>query len=652
MFNRLLRLQNYIVEQLEIQEKEISRASPDYNIPITLQKFYYPSNKGRVIAGADVLALYLILFGVIDTALDLLFSSQSMNQNATDSINIFITVCFIFDYAIRRAIKGNTYVRSIWGIIDSTVLLLDLLLLFLALIYYDWAWLIMLARIVRFVRLLRLTRYYHYDKIIALYIRKNIPYIIEACKLLVAVIVIFYLIINAVSKTSPESPIGYIFSLILNIPDAEQQTNAEDREMIAIALGVICLMGLNIFAAFFSPIVDRLNNINDTTIKNRLRQSHHVIFVLGDSSILEEIYFSLSNYLDEHITIVIDSEAFDPGEMPIEHSDVIISDPWSSETWDNAKIERAQTLIFVGGEKIDERLIVERMNICGCEENHLKAFILLEEGEDTSSQNCFTALQNRKGFQVNKINLASLRNRLDDIASLPKSQVSQTYNEMLEYLDKYVEYKNRAIDTESELNNKVKIELYRDTFERIISSMELNSVFSTQLGEGISITIRQQAPSDEEYDETLEPLGLTIIDEFIKHYETLSDKVRVDIVYEVRDFRLGRYTERFKELPEKLHVEVFAVEFAISLFLLHEIQYEGASSLWLTKDGELPTQPVSASMVNCFINSKEASLKNILAVKKGDTIVPFVGDYQKIKLEKRDVIISKPEKSTLMLNTP
>ncbi len=343
-----------------------------------LTQLFYPPNRKNRMPPIDKFLIWVVLLAVLASLYELGAGYCVTGTDGTkcllppdDTMLTMATVGFLIllgsEFALRFAMKGFQYMWPC-GLIDLTVILLDLAILALQLGWIDVssfmaedpaqaAAVVMFLRLLRVARLLRalkLVRYMFEPKKRRLFWRKLKPHIkaLSALTLIVMTIALtFGAIISVLNGNSPREGWQLVMSQVIN-----NLSGGDGEEPFAVIAAVLIIAALaNMIAILYAPIMSRIREEQRET-ENLDLLEEHIIICLNDAKtyegFIEELAHVFGNAADRDVFVITESkdQEIDTGYVP--RLKVIRGEMDDPATWRDCAAGSAELIILLGAHNV------------------------------------------------------------------------------------------------------------------------------------------------------------------------------------------------------------------------------------------------------------------------------------------------------------
>lgn len=609
------------LDYLDTQERIVARSPTNPKVSPRLEKWFYPSTKGRSFAPADKVVIPLIFISIFIMILE--YGAHEDAKPYLEYMLIATTVLFIIEYLIRFYVKKRPYINSAWGIIDFTCIVADLVSYFLPIIITGGMNIGAIIRPFRLLRLLRLLRAIQYWPLIRTMFIHSKPFIRASVKTISIIAFACGIPLLTLWSVNPDSIIIDMFKMVFNIPD---KSNNEDTDIInhisTFVLGVTALMLLNIFAAIFSPMADRIIKSQKDQIKKDLKYQHIVVYTESEQTITEEILYVMSDYTTSYSVFMSpDNSVFSGTDIP-PNMETVVGGLDSTADCARVNASDASLILLVGIQDFDARSFYQRIYDPHLREHTYPTIFWLREGDvEQPLETVFT----RDTFRVLSLHLGSLRAAVVNSLWNQESVQFEAYKLLIDFYDKNWEIPSPLPKNEVQPE---KVVLAESTIKKAIEDNAIPDVIiDTDPNRG---AIRLYIDND---DESLETLVLHALD----HASDIhSEKMQgVNIFYMVRDFHLTKRNLYYSGACQGFRIIIIASEFAMALSLLHERECTGILKLWLGDKKKLSEAGDLSHIEGQFLTQsqmKKLDDKFDGVLDKNGCFVGFAGQYHRIRV--------------------
>ena len=625
------------------KEKEIANHQTPGNNFLQFEKLFYPSLKGRVIPKADKYIFWLIMFSFMVVFLEI--TADDKAKKLLFYINLIVTFLFVIEYSARFSIKGKFYSFSVFGILDLFCILADISIAIIYICFSDHSSFLIpieygyFLKILRFIRLIRFIKFLQYRSILKKKIPYAIPLFLAGARSMLLITLFLGIPLLVLYSYNPGNLLQLTLATLFNIehltrPDGKPSGDLAVDGLIITTVG---LLFINLFAAIFTPIANRILASNREKIRRELRKDHVLIYSEKETTYLEEILYVMLHYSSHPIVFMTPNQDMLQGLSISAEIDVMEGDISYRQDCALANAREAYCILVIGSEDFNENSLFWRIRKNGDELSNYPRVIWLNENQ-----------QKTKGSHINEASLPpattidaeKLRRSINNSISTEKSIQFQLYRELIDFYDKTIELPKveESEEVDFAIKEVIKDGIMENYSEQFFSYSD--SILDIKLEKNSNI-IRVETNDDEKN----EALLIHAISKFIENTDiNLSG---ITIFCAVNDFHLADLNEYFNTLEKasKCNTIIFAIEFCIAMAILHEIKLRGSISLW---ENGLSSIKVDTKLIEktTFLSpnriDREAKYMGYISHQSG-SYIPFPDHETKIKV---------PEKSILFFLAP
>lgn len=607
---------------LEYRDEQIrTRPVPEIFRDSKIAAWFYPITRKNRLAPADTWLIWVIIAAVLLVIYEIFVLFGFWPEDDLMilwSTRIFVVI-FGIEFVIRFMLKGLSYMAP-WGSIDLTVILVDIIVLlahsvWLATVFDSLgvdldttsvAAILRVLRVVRLVRAFKLVRYLFEKQTRLLFWRRTKPHLNALRKLSLIVLLLVFFVGSAISLYQGKSPAQGWFEIFAQVKnsleadclDFQNVAEVQSIELVdlseecsndpfALAASILVLAAIaNMIAVLYAPIMHKIQE-EQARMDNLDLLEGHVIILLNDpdkfAGVVEELIHVFNNCADKEVFFLSNgdtSTGFESGDR-LTVVDTSVLDP---TTWVQCAASSAEVLISLGDhDTLTDQDLFHFMNPSGGIPEAPIILFKLRLGDVSYKRTQVSDL-----FEVIEV---AWDNLIFKIEKNSWSRRSLQFNYLHQLTDEF--------EDDIEFPDLSRLDGNVEAAKSLASLFRKELDFNVDDPRGYNILIdlgsgRNGSSINDDEISTDRTLGLFVPDELneIRRLESIirvlrdhPEYARATCVFAyVASFEL---IKRYASNSDKAlsHLSIFAIEFAASLSVLHELMMPGIMRGWLT-DGE------------------------------------------------------------------